>query len=201
MAVEEDRITARRAQIFEAAAAVFARQGYHNARMDDIVKESGLSKGGLYWYFKSKEELATGLVHQMLTHESEAMEAILNSDAPAAERLQHLVRAFARDLTKNPDRAPLALELLALARTIPDIRTCFDTHHEHFVKRIGALLTEVGGSGAHQLDTRAAALAFTSLIDGMTLRWTLAKSPFDLENALWEATDVLVRGVQARQSR
>ena len=201
MAVEEDRVTARRAQIFQAAAAVFARQGYHNARMDDIVKASGLSKGGLYWYFKSKEELATGLVHQMLTHESEAMQAVLDSEAPAAERLEHLARAFAHDLTKNPDRASLALELLALARTIPDIRTCFDTHHEHFVERIAALLMEMGGSGARQLDTHAAALAFTSLIDGMMLRWTLAKSPFDLENALWEATEVLVRGVQAPQLR
>ncbi|MFF7166831.1 TetR/AcrR family transcriptional regulator [Streptomyces sp. NPDC008086] len=201
MTDDEDRVAARKAQIFEAAAAVFARQGYHNARMDDVVKAAGLSKGGLYWYFKSKEELATGLVHQMLAHEADAIQAVMDSETPAADRLQHLVRAFAGDLTKNPDRGPLALELLALARTIPDIRTCFDSHHEQFVDHIATLLAQTTNSGACDTDTHAAALAFASVIDGMVLRWTLARSPFDLESALWEATQVLLRGMTASQSR
>ncbi|MDL1899078.1 helix-turn-helix transcriptional regulator [Anaerolineae bacterium CFX7] len=45
---------ARKAQILDAAAAVFARKGFYQASMDDIVEEAGLSKGALYWYFKSK---------------------------------------------------------------------------------------------------------------------------------------------------
>jgi AcrR family transcriptional regulator len=201
MTVDEDRVATRKNQIFEAAAVVFARQGYHNARMDDVVKAAGVSKGGLYWYFKSKEELATGLVHQMLAHEADAMQAVMDSQTPAADRLQHLVRAFAGELMKNPDRAPLALELLALARTIPDIRTCFDSHHEQFVEQIATLLTQMGSSGAGRPDTHTAALAFASMIDGMVLRWTLARSPFDLESALWEATQVLLRGMTAPQPR
>ncbi|WPO69191.1 MULTISPECIES: TetR/AcrR family transcriptional regulator [unclassified Streptomyces] len=201
MAVDEDRVAARKTQIFEAAAAVFARQGYHNARMDDVVKAAGVSKGGLYWYFKSKEELATGLVHQMLTHEADAMQAAMAGETPAADRLQHLVRAFAGDLTKNPDRAPLALELLALGRTIPDIRACFDSHHEQFVEHIATLLAQMNGAGPDAPDTHTAALAFASMIDGMVLRWTLARSPFDLENTLWEATQVLLRGMAMPQPR
>ncbi|EGX56818.1 TetR family transcriptional regulator [Streptomyces zinciresistens K42] len=197
MAVEADRATARRAQIFEAAAGVFARQGYHNARMDDIVRASGLSKGALYWYFKSKEELATGLVHQMLSHEAEAMRAVMASGAPAADRLQVLVRAFSGDLTKNPERASLALELLALARTIPDIRGCFDSHHEYFVEQIAALLGEITGTGGDSSAARAAALAFASLIDGLMLRWTLSVDPFDLESALRESAEILIRGTRA----
>ncbi|MFE9646783.1 TetR family transcriptional regulator C-terminal domain-containing protein [Streptomyces sp. NPDC006365] len=127
------------------------------------------------------------------------MQAVMGSETPAADRLQHLVRAFASDLTKNPDRAPLALELLALARTIPDIRTCFDSHHEQFVEHIATLLAQMSSSGARKPDTHLAALAFASMIDGMVLRWTLARSPFDLESALWEATQVLLRGVATPQ--
>ena len=41
----------RRNQILEAAMAVFARQGFEQARMDDIAQEVGLSKGALYLYF------------------------------------------------------------------------------------------------------------------------------------------------------
>jgi len=46
----------RKNQILDAAGKVFARLGFQKTRMDDIVEESGLSKGTLYWYFKSKDE-------------------------------------------------------------------------------------------------------------------------------------------------
>ncbi|MFN2235991.1 MAG: TetR/AcrR family transcriptional regulator, partial [Anaerolineales bacterium] len=45
----------RKDQILDAAATVFAKKGVHESRMDDIVEKSGLSKGSLYWYFKSKD--------------------------------------------------------------------------------------------------------------------------------------------------
>ena len=44
----------RKQQILDAAEDVFTRKGLDNARMDDIAKRTGLSKGSLYWYFKSK---------------------------------------------------------------------------------------------------------------------------------------------------
>jgi AcrR family transcriptional regulator len=47
----------RRAQIIQAAMACFTRKGYNNTTMDDVAVESGLSKGALYWYFKSKDDL------------------------------------------------------------------------------------------------------------------------------------------------
>jgi AcrR family transcriptional regulator len=47
----------RRNQIIESAIKVFAREGFANTRMEDVATESGLSKGLLYWYFKSKEEI------------------------------------------------------------------------------------------------------------------------------------------------
>lgn len=51
----------RRAQILDAAQACLARSGYHLTTMDDVVRESGLSKGSLYWHFKGKEEVLLAL--------------------------------------------------------------------------------------------------------------------------------------------
>ena len=48
---------AAKSKIVEAARIVFAKKGYHDATMDDIAKEVGVSKGALYSYFKSKEDL------------------------------------------------------------------------------------------------------------------------------------------------
>jgi len=51
----------RRAQILDAAQRCFGVKGYHAATMDDLVRASGLSKGSLYWHFRSKEEVFLGL--------------------------------------------------------------------------------------------------------------------------------------------
>jgi AcrR family transcriptional regulator len=46
-----------RRRIVRAALQVFAERGFHRATMQDIVRESGLSVGAIYTYFKSKDEL------------------------------------------------------------------------------------------------------------------------------------------------
>lgn len=57
MPPSDEAPTERRSQIIQAALACFMRRGYNTTTMDDIVAESGLSKGTLYWYFKSKDDL------------------------------------------------------------------------------------------------------------------------------------------------
>src|SRR5580765_1646852 len=51
----------RREQILDAAAACFARRGFHQTTMQDICEEAELSPGALYRYFRSKEELIEGM--------------------------------------------------------------------------------------------------------------------------------------------
>lgn len=56
----------RTAQILEAALQVFADKGYAAARIDDIAAAAGLSKGGIYTHFKSKEEIFEALLTRVL---------------------------------------------------------------------------------------------------------------------------------------
>jgi AcrR family transcriptional regulator len=56
----------RRKEILDAALRCFSNKGYHETRIDDIVKESGLTKGAIYWYFKGKRELFVALIEQHL---------------------------------------------------------------------------------------------------------------------------------------
>ena len=52
----------RQYQILEAAMEVFVINGYANTRMDDIVRQSGLSKGALYHHYPSKKDLFIALI-------------------------------------------------------------------------------------------------------------------------------------------
>src|SRR3972149_11455980 len=55
--VTEAPLEARRSQTLDAAWPCFARKGYHQATMQDICQESGLSPGAIYRYFASKEAI------------------------------------------------------------------------------------------------------------------------------------------------
>ena len=59
--VTEAHLEARRSQILDAAWTCFARKGYHQATMQDICQESGLSPGAIYRYFESKEAILIAL--------------------------------------------------------------------------------------------------------------------------------------------
>ncbi|MBN1810651.1 MAG: TetR/AcrR family transcriptional regulator [Anaerolineae bacterium] len=96
-----DVSTERRTQIIEAALACFTRQGYVNTTMDDIAAESGLSKGAIYWYFKSKDDVFQAAFTSMF--EAVGVESItaLQACETAADRLRvgtQTMVGLARDL-------------------------------------------------------------------------------------------------------
>ncbi len=72
-----------RGKILEAAARVFARDGYVEARMVDITSEGGLSTGGLYRYFDNKNEVFSALIadiHEGFFEQSGHTRGILRED-------------------------------------------------------------------------------------------------------------------------
>ncbi|MEA3341980.1 MAG: TetR/AcrR family transcriptional regulator [Chloroflexota bacterium] len=90
----------RRAQIIQAALACFSRKGYNKTTMDDIVAESGLSKGSLYWYFKSKDELFTETAMSVLTDIGQNTWSAIEQCSTASEKL----RAFAQITVEFSER-------------------------------------------------------------------------------------------------
>ena len=57
----EDHKIAMRNQFLDSAEKVFQERGYAKTKIDDIVRASGSSKGLIYLYFKSKDDLFEGL--------------------------------------------------------------------------------------------------------------------------------------------
>ncbi|MFX1484010.1 MAG: TetR/AcrR family transcriptional regulator [Promethearchaeota archaeon] len=66
--------------IIKAGASVFAEKGYHLARMDDIAKKLGVSKGAIYQYFKSKEHLFYEVVDFFLKSQKDEVLSIILSE-------------------------------------------------------------------------------------------------------------------------
>ena len=77
--------------IAEAALACFKQSGYGGASVDDIVKRSGISKGGIYWHFKSKEEIFLYLLEKEIENEISESAALPKREATAPERLREYI--------------------------------------------------------------------------------------------------------------
>ncbi|MEV0798769.1 TetR/AcrR family transcriptional regulator [Kribbella sp. NPDC050281] len=80
--VTEEHRVARRAQIVAAARTCVVEQGFHKTTMADVIRESGLSAGAVYGYFKSKEEIVAAIAEEALGTVDELFEKILTTEHP-----------------------------------------------------------------------------------------------------------------------
>ena len=93
----------RPAEITRAAFETFAEAGYANARVEEVAKRAGVSKGLLYLYFKTKEELFKAVVRSVVLPKVDALLAEVDSDEHSAEAfLRGPVRAFMQALPGSP---------------------------------------------------------------------------------------------------
>jgi AcrR family transcriptional regulator len=114
--VSAEHLAARRQQILDAAAACFARDGFHRTSMQDIVKESGISAGLVYRYFTGKDDVIAAIVTQW--HEQRQIFATGTVDERAAAYLDYL-RAVGDP--READRLRLGVQIWAEAVRSPRI--------------------------------------------------------------------------------
>ncbi len=90
------RKEARPAEIAAAALAIFAEKGFASARTEDIAARAGISKGALYLYFPTKEDLFRAVVHEAVVPNIEALAAHMRgADMPFAELMRMMLPRFA----------------------------------------------------------------------------------------------------------
>lgn len=193
----------RKNQILNTAALVFARRGFSQARMDDIVHESGLSKGAIYWYFKSKDEIILALLQRFFDTEMEEIQAILaRSDEPVAARLSHYNRLMVASVEKIAAEGllPLFYEFYALATRQDSARQFICSYFELF----HALAANLIRQGVEQGELDAAvepeltATTLSALYEGIILMWTIDPDTVHLQAQFDSALHTFLWGMQAR---
>ncbi len=179
----------RRAQILEAARLCFGEAGYHKTKMDDIVARAGLSKGALYWHFKSKEEIFLALFDQFEQAIFASWEAL--PPLPADQALQR--------------EGEIVLATMLHDRSLVETWTEFIKHplaRERFARLyVGsrARLRETIEAGVERgelrtCDASAIAGGVTALIEGLLLQ-ALVDPDFDPMPAWNESARSLTRGL------
>jgi AcrR family transcriptional regulator len=117
----ERRRAMTREHLLEAAAVVFARNGYHGASLDEVAAAAGFTKGAVYSNFKSKEDLFLALIDHRLEEQTAAFAAELHAPvAPGDDQLPRIQELIAGSF--NRDQGALHYEFMAYAARNPEIR-------------------------------------------------------------------------------
>jgi AcrR family transcriptional regulator len=93
---------AKRKQILEGARRVFMRMGFDAASMNDITREAGVSKGTIYVYFNSKEELFEELCDEDRRQMFADLTAAMDKGLPGREALIKFAIALVTLITSEP---------------------------------------------------------------------------------------------------
>ncbi|MCB2177616.1 MAG: TetR/AcrR family transcriptional regulator [Actinomycetales bacterium] len=188
--VSVERARAQRERIITAAVQVFAERGYGPTTIDAVCQVAGLSKGAVYTYVASKEELFLAASE----HVFERRYATL-ADAARGGDVDALLAAFTGSLEQD-QRAFLRLwvEGFLLAEAIPDLAALKAGYHERFAGLLVDVLqaAQRGGSLDPALDARSAAVALMALADGLLLHALVPGSGPAPEQAASVLTDLFV---------
>ena len=110
-----DRLTKKlqreetRRKILRSAAQVFAAKGFHSAVVDDIVKASGTSKGAVYFYFESKEQIFLSLVEDFATSLAREIQAAVQRARGLVAQVEAAVATLVRIFQADRDLAKIVL--------------------------------------------------------------------------------------------
>ena len=197
MSPKPDVSAERKQQIYQAALACFNRKGYYQTTMDDIVVESGLSKGALYWYFDSKKALFISLLSDFMTPMGNEWEAIVADPAmTATQKLKKMLAYFQAQFGEMVEFFGLVIEAWAQTHFDDDVQQL--THdlyrsYQVFVERI--IEDGIAQGEFRQVDVSSTSAVILTLFDGLTLAVGARMLDQESDDLMAAAEALVLRGL------
>ena len=152
------RKEARPEEIVRAALDVFVEKGYAAARLEEVARRAGVSKGTMYLYFDGKESLFQAVVRLALVPTLVEGEALVASyEGPTAELLARLIRAWWQRIGISNASGILKL-VMAESANFPDITRIY---HQEVVQRGRQLMGRAIQRGIERGEFRPVDVALT----------------------------------------
>jgi TetR/AcrR family transcriptional regulator, repressor for uid operon len=162
-------------KIIQAAVESFSQTGFDRTKMEDIAKRLGLSKGTIYLYFKSKEDLFLAICeHNIQRSDKEDVGLFVRRENIASDAEQIYDNIRRRE--QGNDR--VMLEMVAESARNPKLRkSMYELHikiHEHVMQNVRNRIEE--GFLKKDVDAASLAVALVALYDGLAVNRMLGMS-------------------------
>lgn len=195
-----------RDRILASAARVFGQKGFERSSLDEVAADAGMTKGAIYWHFKSKNDLFFALLDQRFQlHTSPLMvdlATMVSSGADPKAGMMEMFRAGMQRCVEDPAWARLYLECLSLGRN-EDVRERLSSFYDQVWDMSAHFTRELQGRGlaATETDPHTAAVFWAALFDGLVLAWLIKGGKLDLDQLLPGIFNMLWRGIAAPETK
>ena len=126
----------RKDDIFNAAVECFNENGYFKASMDMIAERAKMTKRGLYYHFKSKDELFIELFHYMNKKYYAQIPSYVTEIGDPEERLMHFVTIANKVLIENTDFLKFTHEFMSIGLRKPAIREVMTSYYNDQIAKV-----------------------------------------------------------------
>jgi AcrR family transcriptional regulator len=200
--ISDAKRQARQLQILDAATHCFARDGFHRTSMEDIVRESGLSPGAIYCYFRGKHEIVEAISAQRHERDS-ALLAEFISSPNVGEALKAVGRALVAMLKEPKERERRKVSIQFWAESLLDRR--IRKVAERGIRqrdRLTVALRDAQRTGelAGTLDADAVSRVMLALLQGLILQQAW-EPELDIEGYVTTAMDLIGAALSAKAKR
>ncbi|RVW07903.1 TetR/AcrR family transcriptional regulator [Prescottella agglutinans] len=185
-----------RARILEAAAEEFAERGFAAARLAEIARRAGFTKGAVYSNFESKQDLFAELFAQRSLELAGRVLAEIAGLA-LADAVGKGGAAVAAALIADSEWSLLVLEFGVQAVRDPSIKQAYIRERRYLRSRLVELIADRAREWGVDIDVRTTALSLTALISGLVLEHTVDPEDVD-QQAIGAAVTALFAGAVAR---
>ncbi|MGH2956066.1 MAG: TetR/AcrR family transcriptional regulator [Solirubrobacterales bacterium] len=191
----------KRRAILDAAIRVFARQGFHSARVSDIAAEAGVAYGLVYHYFDSKEQMLNELFSERWALLLDASEDAKRSTGSPREKLAAVASFIVESYRHDPELMKVIIvEVTRAANT-------FGRTHLDEIKRAYDLVAEIvadaqaAGEFREDVDSSFAAMLFYGAIEQLLSGWIFGLVPAterEYEHAKELVVETICGGLEPR---
>ena len=187
----------RQYQILEAAMEVFVINGYANTRMDDIVRQSGLSKGALYHHYPSKKDLFIALIDHWEVYCFPDFYSRNGADRTASETLRDFAKAVL-DVFKEKKYVFLAeVEFWALSNQDEEINERSKTLYKKLLNLFELVLQKGVRKGEFKaIDTKVVSLIILTGFQGINWFCIFGEDQVSPERYIEEFINRLIQSIK-----
>ncbi|MCA1188088.1 MULTISPECIES: TetR/AcrR family transcriptional regulator [unclassified Saccharopolyspora] len=140
-------------RLLAAATRLFAEHGFETTSVQQIVDAAGVTKGAMYHYFGSKDDLLYEIYARLLRVQTARMEQEAEGDSPVAERLHAVAADVVATTAANLDDTVIFFRSMHLLH--PDKRTEVRAQRRRYHERVRALIEEGQAAGVFRADKSA----------------------------------------------
>lgn len=187
----------RQAQIINSALAIALEKGFENSRMDDIVNHSRLSKGTIYYYYKSKKDLYLSLVDFWFIEYSTGILSTLDKKESASDQLIALFSYFIYQYQKSPSTFELMIEFWRMSRLDKDFNHKLQKIYTQFLDYIAEIiLTGIDNEEFKEVDPKITALSILINIEGIKWFSIFENSNVEAHEYMETITKFILKGLK-----